>query len=81
MQLFIYENVSKTVQRFRLNHSLTASITIQRMFGNRPKQAKMDRASTKNGLRMRNIHFPSELYIWKRFVSQAMQLYQVSLFL
>ena len=47
MQLFIYENVSKTVQRFRLNHSLTASITIQRMFSNRPKQAKMDRAFNK----------------------------------
>ena len=47
MQLFIYENVSRTVQRFRLNHSLTAPITIQRMFGKRPKQAKMDRAFNK----------------------------------
>ena len=27
---------------------------------------------------MRNIHFPSELYIWKRFVSQAMQLFHYS---
>ena len=73
MQLFIYENVSRTVQRFRLNHSLTAPITIQRMFGKRQKQAKMDRAFNKKWT-------AHAQYIWKRFVSQAMQLYQISLF-